>query len=153
MTTPNIDTGITERVKPIRLSSGVCWRCEISLAGGGTVLTPVFDYVPDGRPYTEIEIGSASVVRIPSRRCYITHHHPADNIGARLQVFHLIDNGGQLSPVTLYGCGGVGGRMNIWEYELRGRRCQFRLQNVPLGTSAGVAGTQYLELTWGGPDA
>ncbi len=154
MATPNLTAGVTERVKPIRLGSPVCWRFEGSLGAGGTILTPTFDYIPDGFPFTEVQAaGVGGIVRVASRFCIITHHHSGTNVGARLQVFHLGDTAGQFSPVTLYAPGGDGNRFNRWLYELCGRRCQFRLQNVPLGTATGVAGTQIVEITWEGPGA
>lgn len=150
MTTPNITSGVTERVKPVRLGSPVGWRFEGSLGAGATITTPIFDHVPDGQPFSQAEVAAATgaVVRVPSKYCVITHQHTGDNIGARLQVFHLADGAGQLSPCTLYAQGGSSGRFNRWLYELCGRRCQFRLQNTPLGTATGVAGTQFFELVW-----
>lgn len=152
MTTPNLTSGVSEFVKPRRWGSAVCWRFEGSLAAGGTILTPIFDYIGDGRPFTEVEVsnaGGAGVVRVPSRFCVITHQHQGSVPGARLQVFHLTDTAGQGSATQFYAQGG--NKFNRWLYELCGRRCQFRLQNVPLGTATGQAGTQFLELTWEGP--
>lgn len=149
MATPNITSGVVERNKPIVYRSNVVHRAEVTLNAGSSFTTPIFDVVGDGRPFNEIEIGSASVVRVPSPYFRIVvGNGPAggNNPGAVLNVFHLGDAGTQFSPFTYYVQPRSGNGMCVFRYECIGRRCQFRLANSPLGPVAALVQGYVLEI-------
>lgn len=149
MATPNLSGGVLERNKPLTYRPHVAWRFEATLAGGGSITTPIFDIVPDGRPFTEVEIGAFNVVRVPSSVFRIVvglGTASTNNPGARFQVFHLQDNGGQLSPFTWYVQARSGQGLNFYRYQCPGRRCQFRFVNTPLGPVAALNQTFQVEI-------
>lgn len=155
MATPNLTSGIVERNKPQNYSRPhVVWRFEGVLNAGSSISTPVFDTVPDGRPLTEIEVAQGigiRLVRVASAYFRIAVVMPSgsgsNNPGGRLQVFHIADAGGQGSPFTFYVQPRSGSGANFYRYHCIGRRCQFRLQNVPLGPVAALNQTYQCEIT------
>lgn len=149
MATPNITAGVVERNKPIVYRSNVVHRFEATLGAGASFTTPIFDVIGDGRPFTEIEIGSAAVIRVPSpffRIAVSNDVASAANPGGLLNVFHLIDTGGQVNPFTYYLQPRSGSGICVFRYECVGRRCQFRLLNSPLGPVAALVQTYRLEI-------
>jgi len=150
MATPGITSGVTERNKPISIRPSVAYRFENSLAAGASITTPIFDVVSDGRPLNEIEIGSAAIVRVPSPFFRICVAMPSgassNNPGGRLQVFNIVDSGAQGSPFTYYVQPRAGSGANFYSFDCIGRRCQFRLQNTPLGFVAALVQVYQLEI-------
>lgn len=145
MANPNITSGVLERQKPIRLPGNVCWRFEGTLNAGGSITTPIFDCVGDGRPLTQAEVGSFNVVRVPSRY-FILSVLSSALPGARVNVFHITDAGSQDNPFQLWVPVDGGTSNTPYRYELLGRRCQFRLQNTPLGVSAAANQVFHFEI-------
>ncbi len=150
MATPNLTAGVFERNKPLTYRPNTIWRFEGSLGAGAAITTPIFDVIGDGRPLTELELLGSRVVRVPSPFFRIVVAMPtgsaANNPGAQLQVFHILDSGSQASPFTYYVQARSGTGANLYRYECIGRRCQFRLQNTPLGPVAALVQTYQCEI-------
>lgn len=149
MATPNITAGVTERNKPLVYRSNVVFRYENTLGVGNSFTTPIFDVVCDGRPFSEVEIGTAAIVRVPSPYFRIAvglTGAAGNNPGGVLNVFHLQDAGTQANPFTYYVQPRAGTGMNVYRYECIGRRCQFRLANTPLGPVAALSQAFQLEI-------
>lgn len=135
MATPGIESGVVEFAKPRRMRKSVCWRFEGQLAAGALLLSPVFDLVSDGRPYSETELGSATVVAGVSPDFVITVAcDPAGgtNPGAQFMCGVVEDTpASRRFHCYLQPKSGTGPQMFRWRCP--GRRCIFRLLNTPLG--------------------
>jgi hypothetical protein len=140
LTTPNITAGVTELQKPRHYGSNVVWRGETSLVNGASLTSPIFDCVGDGWPLTQVEIGSASVVRVPSPRFLIECR--VDALNMQLQIFRIQDNGTQTPVRTLYVPNVPNSENKAYRFTSGSRRCQFRILNTPLGTVTGTTTVQ-----------
>jgi len=145
MTTPNIGSGVVERVKPVRLRSQAVFRFEAALGAGASITTPIFDCVSDGWPYTQVEVGGAALIRVASPQFHV-YVMITSTVGMRLDIFELHDSGAQLNPVTIYVPSDGGNSYKPVKWQCPGRRCQFRLLNTPLGTLPGTTSTAVLEV-------
>jgi len=145
LTTPNLTSGVTERNKPVRYPHNVCWRFEGTLNAGTSITTPIFDVMEGGNPLNEVEVGAVNVVRVASRYFVLSVLSSALP-GARINVFHITDTGSQDNPFQLYVPVDGGTSNTNYRYECVGRRCQFRLQNTPLGVSAAANQVFHFEI-------
>lgn len=145
MTTPNIGSGVTELVKPRRWRPNLVFRFESTLGAGSSITTPIFDTVPDGFPYSEIELGGGSVIRCASK-FFTVYVMITSTLAMKLDIFALQDNGSQLNPSTIFVPSDGNNSYKAIEWTCPGRRCQFRVINQPLGPSPGTNSALTLEV-------
>lgn len=139
MATPGISSGVLERAKPLRKKKHVCWRADIlSFSTGTSIFTPIFDCVGDGRPLDELEIGTASVVVVPSIHFTITVWTSSG--GLRIHVLDIADNGA-VDPVCLLWAPSklVSTSRGMHRYTMHGRRCKFQFERLGMHTETGIA--------------
>ena len=145
MTTPNITSGVLERVKPMRLKAQTVFRFESTLGQSASITSPIFDCVGDGWPFTQVEVGTASVVRVASRE-FCMFAMITSTVGMKLDIFEVGDTGVIQNPQTIYLPSDGNNSPFAFRWRCPGRRCQFRLTNQPLGTAAGTNSAAFLEI-------
>lgn len=144
MPTPNVDSGVVERNKPLRYASNVVYRREQLMARGATIFTPVFDCLADGFPLTDLELLflNVSQVTVPSPYLRLTVSLSVGaangNPGGTVFVYEIQD-GGTILPTLKFWVqpqhvtGAPANNFSTRRFEMQGRRCMFAIQNTGLG--------------------